>query len=198
MKRFFDILSSLGGIIILSPFFIFIWLLVKLDSKGPALFKQQRVGLNNKDFTLYKFRTMRTNAERTGAGQLTVGMRDPRITTVGYYLRKFKLDEFPQLINVLKGDMSVVGPRPEVRKYVDLYSTEQLKVLTVRPGITDYASIKYFKENEILGQSSDPEYDYVHIIMPEKLRINLAYVNEYRFSLDIKIIFSTLYTIFVA
>jgi lipopolysaccharide/colanic/teichoic acid biosynthesis glycosyltransferase len=196
-KRVFDIIFSLGGIILLSPIFILIWLLIKLDSKGSAIFRQQRVGLNNTDFTLYKFRTMRTDAEKIGTGQLTVGMRDPRITRVGYYLRKFKLDEFPQLANVLKGDMSIVGPRPEVRRYVSLYTQEQMKVLSVKPGITDYASIRYFKENEILGKSPNPEYDYIHIIMPEKLNLNLEYVNKHYLFSDIKIIFSTLYMIFV-
>ncbi|MES2691518.1 MAG: sugar transferase, partial [Bacteroidota bacterium] len=135
-KRAFDIICSLAGIIILSPVFFTIWVFIRLESKGPALFFQTRVGKNNIDFKLYKFRSMHMNAE--SKGQLTVGMRDPRITRIGYYLRKFKLDELPQLFNVLFGDMSLVGPRPEVRKYVNHYTPEQLQVLTVRPGITDY------------------------------------------------------------
>jgi lipopolysaccharide/colanic/teichoic acid biosynthesis glycosyltransferase len=189
MKRIFDICFSLGGIIVLSPFFIVFGLLIRLESKGNILFRQKRVGKGNRDFLLYKFRSMYTDAE--AKGQLTIGGRDPRITQVGFYLRKFKLDELPQLFNVLKGDMSLVGPRPEVRKYVDLYTPEQQKVLSVRPGITDYASIMYFNENDLLGKSVNPEQDYINIIMPEKLRINLDYIRDNSLFKDLKIILRT-------
>lgn len=194
LKRIFDIILSTGSIIVLTPVFITIWIAIKLESKGSAIFKQKRVGLLNKDFTLYKFRTMFVNAEQKG--QLTIGMRDPRITKVGYVLRKFKLDELPQLFNVLAGNMSLVGPRPEVRRYVEMYSAEQLKVLSVKPGITDYASLKFFNENKILGKSNQPEADYIQIIMPEKLKLNLDYVNNSSILIDLKIIFATLFRIF--
>ncbi len=194
MKRVFDIIFSLGGIIILSPFFILFWVLIKLETKGNPVFKQIRVGENNIDFTLYKFRTMFPDSEKKGS--ITIGGRDPRITKVGYYLRKFKIDELPQLFNVLLGDMSFVGPRPEVRKYVNLYSKHQLEVLNVKPGITDYASLKYFNENEILGNSSNPDEDYVNIIMPEKLKLNLEYVHGNNLLKDINIILKTLLRIF--
>lgn len=194
MKRIFDIIFSLGGIIILSPFFILFWVLIKLETKGNPVFKQIRVGENNIDFTLYKFRTMFPDSEKKGS--ITIGGRDPRITKVGYYLRKFKIDELPQLFNVLLGDMSFVGPRPEVRKYVNLYSKHQLEVLNVKPGITDYASLKYFNENEILGNSSNPDEDYVNIIMPEKLKLNLEYVHGNNLLKDINIILKTLLRIF--
>lgn len=195
MKRAFDIFFSLGGIIILSPIFIVLWALVRLESKGGAIFTQIRVGRGNKDFRLYKFRSMYVDSEKKG--QLTVGGRDPRITRTGYYLRKFKLDELTQLFNVLKGDMSLVGPRPEVRKYVDMYTPEQMEVLSVRPGVTDYASIRYFDENEILGRSSNPEHDYIHTIMPEKLRLNLEYIRDHNLLKDIQIIFTTLSKILI-
>jgi lipopolysaccharide/colanic/teichoic acid biosynthesis glycosyltransferase len=190
IKRIFDILLSVGGIVILSPIFILLWCTIRLESKGKAIFKQTRVGKNNIDFTLYKFRTMYLNSE--SKGQITIGMKDPRITRIGYYLRKFKLDELPQLFNVLSGDMSFVGPRPEVRKYVDMYTNEQLKVLSIKPGITDYASIKYFNENELLGKSSSPHETYIHEIMPEKLRINMIYVENSTLLTDLRIIFTTL------
>lgn len=192
-KITFDKLVSLLGIIILLPLLIIISILIKLDSKGPIIFKQVRVGKNEKIFEIYKFRTMVTDAERLGK-QITVG-HDPRITRVGYFLRKFKLDELPQLLNVLKGDMSFVGPRPEVPRYTQLYNEEQKKVLTVRPGITDYASIKYRNENEILAKSEDPEKTYIEVIMPDKLKLNLKYIEEQSLWLDIKIIFMTLYKI---
>ena len=180
----------MGGIIILSPFFILFWMLIKLESKGNPVFVQKRVGKNNVDFNLYKFRTMFPDSERKGS--ITIGGRDPRITKVGYYLRKFKIDELPQLFNVFLGDMSFVGPRPEVRKYVAMYSNQQLEVLSVKPGITDYASLKYFNENEILGQSKNPDEDYIQIIMPEKLKLNLDYIQDRSFLKDIQIIFKTL------
>jgi lipopolysaccharide/colanic/teichoic acid biosynthesis glycosyltransferase len=190
VKRLFDIFFSITGIICSSPVLLAIWVLIKLESKGPAIFKQTRVGLNNTDFVMYKFRSMYLQAEKSG--QLTVGMRDPRITRVGYFLRRFKLDEIPQLLNVLNGSMSFVGPRPEVRKYVNHYNAEQLRVLSVKPGITDYASLKYYKENELLGKSADPEKEYVEIIMPEKLALNIQYINNNSLIGDMFIMLQTL------
>ena len=191
MKRLFDITASFFGIIILSPLLIFIGLWVGLSSKGGVFYKQIRVGKNNKDFKLYKFRSMRVNSDKQGL--LTVGSKDSRITKAGYFIRKYKIDELPQLFNVLKGDMSFVGPRPEVRRYVDLYSEEQMKVLSVRPGITDPASIKYRNENDILSSQSNPEEYYIQHIMPDKLRINIEYINTQNFIKDIKIIFQTIF-----
>jgi lipopolysaccharide/colanic/teichoic acid biosynthesis glycosyltransferase len=164
--------------------------LIILDSRGGVFYKQVRVGKNDSDFYLLKFRSMRTDADKKGL--LTVGGRDPRITRMGYYLRKYKIDELPQLLNVLKGDMSLVGPRPEVRKYVSLYNNEQKKVLSVQPGITDYASIEYSNENEILGKADDPEQVYIDEIMPAKLQLNLKYIAEKSIATDFKIIFRTL------
>ena len=191
MKRLFDITASFFGIIILSPLLIFIGLWVGLSSKGGVFYKQIRVGKNNKDFKLYKFRSMRVNSDKQGL--LTVGSKDSRITKAGYFIRKYKIDELPQLFNVLKGDMSFVGPRPEVRRYVDLYSKEQMKVLSVRPGITDPASIKYRNENDILSSTSNPEEYYIQHIMPDKLKINIDYINTQTFIKDIKIIFQTIF-----
>ncbi|MBQ2376201.1 MAG: sugar transferase [Bacteroidales bacterium] len=191
MKRLFDITASFFGILILSPLFIFISLWVGLSSKGGVFYKQIRVGRNNKDFKLYKFRSMRVNSDKQGL--LTVGSKDSRITKAGYFIRKYKIDELPQLFNVLKGDMSFVGPRPEVRRYVDLYSEEQMKVLSVRPGITDPASIKYRNENDILSSASNPEEYYIQHIMPDKLKINIDYINKRTFVKDIKIIFQTIF-----
>ena len=190
MKRLFDITSSLIVITIGFPFFIIISILIALDSKGGIFFIQQRVGKDNKDFELFKFRTMRSNSEK--AGQITVGVKDPRITKIGYLLRKFKLDEFPQLLNVIKGDMSIIGPRPEVRRYVDMYSKEQLKVLSVRPGLSDFASIEYINENELLGKSDNPEKTYIEEIMPAKLQLNRKYIEQKTFGTDIKLIFKTI------
>lgn len=193
MKRLFDIFASAFGIILLSPVFLIIAIWIKLDSKGPVFYKQIRVGRGNKDFFLYKFRSMRIGADK--AGLITVGGRDPRVTRSGYYIRKYKLDEFPQLINVLKGDMSLVGPRPEVRKYVEMYTPEQMHVLDVRPGITDLASIRYRNENELLEKADDPDRYYVEVIMQDKLRINLEYVQNHSFMYDIKLIFGTFWAI---
>jgi len=164
-----------------------------LSSIGPVLYKQSRIGLNGAEFNVFKFRTMRMNSDKLGL--ITVGGRDPRVTSVGYYLRKFKLDELPQLINVLMGDMSFVGPRPEVKKYVDLYTQEQSKVLSIRPGITDWASIYYRDENIILGQSADPEKDYIEKVMPDKLKYNVIYIENYGPVEYFKIIFSTIWHI---
>ncbi len=189
MKRLFDIIASGLGLLILSPLFLVVAVWVKLDSPGPVFYKQIRVGRNNKDFFLYKFRSMRVGSDKKGL--ITVGGHDPRVTRSGYYIRKYKLDEFPQLINVFKGDMSLVGPRPEVRKYVDLYTPEQMHVLDVRPGITDLASIRYRNENELLEHASDPEQYYRDVVMQDKLRINLEYVRNHSFLGDIRLIFNT-------
>ena len=195
MIRTLDFLFSFLGLILLSPFFLLIALFIKLSSIGPVLYKQSRIGLNGAEFNVFKFRTMRMNSDKLGL--ITVGGRDPRVTHIGYYLRKYKLDELPQLINVLIGDMSLVGPRPEVKKYVDLYKHEQSKVLTIRPGITDWASIHYRDENVILGQSSDPEKDYIEKVMPDKLKYNLIYIENFGLLEYFKIIFSTLWRIVV-
>jgi len=194
MKRIFDILFSGIFLILLLPVFLIISLLIIFDSKGGIFFKQLRVGMNSQEFWLLKFRSMRTGAERSGL--LTVGSNDSRVTRVGYYLRKYKLDELPQLINILSGEMSIVGPRPEVRKYVELYNNEQLKVLTVRPGLTDLASIAYIKENELLTQSNEPEILYINEIMPDKLKLNLKYIETRSFLKDIFIILKTMKKIF--
>jgi lipopolysaccharide/colanic/teichoic acid biosynthesis glycosyltransferase len=194
LKRAFDLVSSIIVLIIGLPFFLIIALLVGFTSKGGVFFIQKRVGKDNTDFGLLKFRTMNPDAE--SQGQITVGGRDPRITKVGYFLRKFKMDEFPQLLNIIAGQMSVVGPRPEVRKYVSLYSVEQLKVLSVKPGLTDYASIIYINENQVLGAADDPEKVYVDQVMPVKLRFNLKYIAQQNFWLDIKLIFQTFGKVF--
>lgn len=194
-KRCFDIFLSFIGLITLSPVFILLSLIILLDSKGGVFYKQIRVGKNGVDFKLYKFRTMRTGSDAKGL--LTVGGRDNRITRSGYLIRKYKLDELPQLINVLIGDMSLVGPRPEVRKYVNLYTNEQQKVLSVKPGITDYASIQYSNENDLLAKSADPEKTYIEEIMPHKLVLNMRYINEIGVLTDIKIILKTIKKILI-
>lgn len=194
LKRLTDVLFSFLGIIILSPFLILFSILIAIDSKGGVFFRQVRVGKGNNDFILFKYRTMYVNSDSKGL--LTVGSRDNRITKYGHFLRKYKLDELPQLFNVLIGDMSLVGPRPEVRKYVDMYNEEQLKVLSIKPGITDYASIKYSNENELLGNTDNPEEVYIKEIMPEKLKLNLYYIKHQSFKTDIKIIFDTFKKIF--
>jgi lipopolysaccharide/colanic/teichoic acid biosynthesis glycosyltransferase len=192
-KRLFDIIFSTLGIIILSPIFLLLWFTIKIESHGPALFMQTRVGKNNKDFKLIKFRSMYLNSE--SFGQLTVGMRDPRITNVGYTLRKYKLDELPQLLNVLKGDMSLVGPRPEVRKYVNMYTPEQMMVLEVSPGITDYASIQFINENQLLAKAENPDEYYINNIMPKKLEMNLQYIKSNNPFKDIILILKTIFKI---
>lgn len=189
MIRFFDILLSFTGLVILSPFLLLISIWIKIDSAGPVLYKQRRVGLHGKDFILFKFRSMRINADKLGL--LTVGGRDKRITNAGYWLRKYKLDELPQLMNVLNGTMSLVGPRPEVRKYVELYTEVQKRVLMVKPGITDMASISYRNENQMLAASADPEKTYIEEIMPEKLKLNQLYIENMSISNYFKIIFKT-------
>ena len=193
IKRIFDIVASLGGLIVLSPMLIIIAICIKLDSKGPVFFKQKRVGKNKKIFEIYKFRTMVTDAEKLGK-QITVG-NDSRITKVGKFIRKYKLDEFPQLINVVKGEMSLVGPRPEVHRYVELYDEYQEQILLVKPGITDYASIEYRNENEILGSSSNPEETYIEEIMPTKVELNMKYIKNISILEDIKLILFTILAI---
>lgn len=194
-KRIFDLFFSLLGLVLLSPLFVLLAIWIKLDSPGPIFFFQIRVGKNSKDFKLMKFRTMRMGSEAKGL--LTVGGRDPRVTRSGYFIRKYKLDEFPQLINVLKGEMSIVGPRPEVRKYVEMYNEEQQQILSVQPGITDYASIEYSNENDLLAQSDNPEKLYIEKIMPEKLKLNKRYIDEQGVLTDLKIIFNTLKKVFL-
>jgi len=190
LKRFFDLVASGLGLLVLSPLFLILAVWIKCDSKGPVFYRQVRVGRNNRDFRLYKFRSMRVGSDKRGL--ITIGGHDPRVTRSGYYIRRYKLDELPQLINVFVGDMSLVGPRPEVRKYVDLYTPEQMHVLDVRPGITDLASIRYRNENELLEQVDDPEQYYVDEIMQDKLRINLEYVAHHSFATDILLIINTL------
>ena len=189
MKRLFDILFSFVGLIVLLPILVVLGCIVSCSSKGSIFYKQKRVGRYNKDFIMYKFRTMYIYSDKQSL--ITIGENDYRITNIGYYLRKYKLDELPQLINVLKGDMSFVGPRPEVRYYVDMYSKEQIKVLNVRPGITDPASIAYRNENEILATKDNPQQYYIDVIMPDKLCINLQYINNRSFFKDIKVIIDT-------
>lgn len=193
-KRLFDIVSSGIGLLCLAPVFVVMAIWIKLDSRGPVFYRQIRVGRYGRDFRIFKFRSMRVGSDK--GRQITVGERDPRITRSGYFIRRYKIDELPQLINVFLGDMSIVGPRPEVRKYVDLYSEEQRKVFQVRPGITDLASIKYRNENELLSQVDDPDTYYIDVIMPDKLAINLEYIRHQSFMGDIKIIFNTLFKIF--
>ena len=188
--RLLDIVLSLLGLIFLLPIFLILAVWMKFDSQGSIFFRQIRVGKDGSDFRIYKFRTMIVNAEKMGI--ITIGERDPRITNSGYFLRKYKLDELPQLINVLKGEMSFVGPRPEVRKYVEMYNQEQLKILTVKPGITDYASIEYINEDEILGKSLDPERTYIEEIMPQKIKYNMKYINNKTMIEYFKIIFLTI------
>lgn len=194
MKRLFDVLFSFALMVILIPLGVVLAVWIMIDDPGSPFFVQQRVGKDGKHFGLVKFRSMRKNAETKG--QLTVGMKDNRITKSGYFIRKYKVDELPQLWNVLMGHMSVVGPRPEVPKYVTMYTTQQQRVLSIKPGITDYASILYVKENEILSQASDPERAYIQEIMPAKLALNLKYVDEHSFGSDLKIIGQTIRAIF--
>lgn len=189
MKRLFDILVSVIILSVFLPFGILIALAIVLESKGGAFYRQERIGKNGVPFKLWKFRTMRVDADKLG--KLTVGMRDPRITRVGYFIRKSKLDEFPQFLNVLVGEMSIVGPRPEVQEYVNLYTEDQRKILSVKPGITDYASLEYFKENELLGKSDNPRETYIHEIMPAKIELNKKYIANPTLSRDIKIMWQT-------
>lgn len=190
MKRLFDLLFAFFILIIFFPFGIVISLLIVLGSPGGIFYRQQRVGKNGKIFQLLKFRSMRSDADKHG--KLTVGMRDARITKIGYFIRKYKLDEFPQFLNVLKGEMSIVGPRPEVPEYVELYNANQRKILNVKPGITDYASLEYFKENELLAKSNDPQKTYIEEIMPDKILLNEKYLANPVLTQDLKIIWLTI------
>lgn len=189
VKRIFDITLSLILLSIFFPFGLLISVWILIESSGGVFYKQARIGQKGIPFKMFKFRSMRQNSDKLG--QLTVGMRDPRITRSGYFIRKYKLDEFPQFINVLKGDMSIVGPRPEVQEFVDLYTDEQRKILNVKPGITDYASLEYFKENELLGLSDDPRKTYVEEIMPAKIELNMKYIQHPGLLNDIKIMWRT-------
>jgi lipopolysaccharide/colanic/teichoic acid biosynthesis glycosyltransferase len=189
MKRIFDILFSLFFLLFFLPFGLFISLFIYLEDKGPIFYTQERIGKNGKVFLLYKFRSMSLQADKLG--KLTVGMRDARITKTGYFIRKYKLDEFPQFLNVLKGEMSIVGPRPEVEEYTRLYTPEQRKILNVKPGITDYASIEYFDEAKLLGESSNPKETYIHEIMPAKIALNQKYIQNPTLSHDLKIMWLT-------
>lgn len=194
MKRLFDIVASGLGLIILCPLFLILAIWIKLDSPGPVFYRQVRVGRYNKDFRIFKFRSMRIGADR--GSLVTIGARDARVTNSGYYIRKFKLDEFPQLINVFIGDMSLVGPRPEVRHYVDYWTPEQMRVLDVRPGMTDPASIKFRNENELMAKAEDPESYYINELMQEKLNLYLEYVDNRSFVGDIGLIFKTVWLVF--
>ena len=189
MKRLFDIIASGCGLLVLSPILLIVAIWIKLDSKGPVFYRQVRVGRYNKDFRIFKFRSMRVGSDK--GSLVTIGGRDPRVTRSGYFIRKFKIDELPQLINVFIGDMSLVGPRPEVRHYVNYWTSEQMHVLDVSPGITDPASIRFRTENELLEKAEDPEKHYIEVIMQEKLKLYLEYVDNASFWYDIKLIFHT-------
>jgi lipopolysaccharide/colanic/teichoic acid biosynthesis glycosyltransferase len=193
MIRFFDLLFSFVGLVLLSPLLIIVYVFIILESKGSGFYTQQRVGLNGVDFKLFKFRSMAVGSDKEGL--ITTGGNDARITKIGLFIRKFKIDELPQLFNVLIGDMSLVGPRPEVRKYVYLYTKEQRKVLNIKPGITDYASIEYANENEILGLALDPDKTYIQEIMPAKIELNIKYIENKSLKEYFKIIFLTFYKI---
>lgn len=195
MKRIFDVAVSAFALAALSPLLLIVALLIKLTSKGPILFEQERIGKDFRPFQIYKFRTMVRDAPRLG-GQLTAG-HDPRITRVGQMLRKTKLDELPQLFNVLKGDMSLVGPRPEVGRYVEMFPQDYQEILKARPGITDLASLKYRHESEILGKAADPEEEYVKVILPAKIQLNKEYIQRSSFLLDLGLISKTLMAMFL-
>ena len=193
MKRLFDVIASGLGLIILSPLFLVLAVWIKLDSDGPVFYRQVRVGFRNKDFRIFKFRSMRVGADK--GSLVTIGGHDPRVTRSGYFIRKFKFDELPQLINVFLGDMSLVGPRPEVRHYVNYWTPDQMHVLDVRPGVTDPASIKFRNENELMEKAEDPEKYYIEVIMQEKIRLYLEYVEKHSFLYDIALIFKTFWVI---
>ncbi|WP_069660292.1 sugar transferase [Arcticibacter eurypsychrophilus] len=189
-KRIFDVLVSLLGIILLIPLFLLVSICIMINSKGGVLYRQTRIGRNSAAFSLLKFRTMRIGADQTG--ELTIGFRDSRITPCGYFLRKYKIDELPQLFNILTGEMSFVGPRPEVSKYVNLYNLQQQRVLSVKPGITDWASITYINENQLLATSANPETFYIEQVIPDKIKQNLKYVDHHNLWIDMKIILLTI------
>ena len=193
MIRFFDFIFSGIGLIILSPVFLILYILIRCESKGGGFYAQERIGKDGKPFKLYKFRSMRKDSDK--GSLITIGGHDPRITRMGYFIRKYKLDELPQLWNVFIGDMSLVGPRPEVEKYTRLYTEEQKMVLSVCPGITDWASIEYVDENVILGQAADPDKAYIEQIMPDKIRYNMKWINNQSVMEYFKIIFSTFFKI---
>ena len=193
IKRIFDIVFSCLGLILLAPVLVVLALIIKLDSKGPILFIQPRVGFNNQDFNIFKFRTMQMESDKKGL--LTLGNKDSRITKVGYFLRRYKIDEFPQLLNILLGDMSFVGPRPELRKYVNYYPKEDLSVLSVRPGITGLASIEFRNEVELLKAAKDPEAFFIESIIPEKLKLNKLYIAKSSFWFDLKLIIITIFRV---
>ncbi|MBC3758968.1 sugar transferase [Hyunsoonleella sp. SJ7] len=190
IKRGFDFTFAFIGLVLLFPILILIALLIKLDSPGPVLFVQGRVGKGNKDFKIYKFRTMRTQSDKKGL--LTIGNNDSRVTKVGYFLRRYKIDEFPQLLNIIKGDMSFVGPRPELRHYVNYYKDEDLEIFKVRPGITGLASLKYRNEVELLKKAENPEAYFINTIIPDKLKYNKLYIKNRNFFLDLKLILLTI------
>jgi lipopolysaccharide/colanic/teichoic acid biosynthesis glycosyltransferase len=189
MKRAFDIIFSLAVLIVFFPFGLLISIAILSSSRGGVFYRQERIGKRGKPFMLFKFRSMKRNADKKG--KLTVGMTDSRITKIGVFIRKYKLDEFPQFINVLIGDMSVVGPRPEVEEFVAYYTDEQKRILDVKPGITDYASIEYFNENALLAASENPKQDYIKKIMPQKINLNQKYIKRPTLTHDLKIILRT-------
>ena len=193
MKRLFDVVASGFGLVVLSPLFLVLAIWIKCDSKGPVFYRQVRVGYKNKDFRIFKFRSMRVGADK--GSLVTIGGHDPRVTRSGYFIRKFKFDELPQLINVFLGDMSLVGPRPEVRHYVDYWTPEQMHVLEVRPGITDPASIKFRNENELMEKAEDPEKYYIEVIMQEKIKLYQEYVKKHGFLYDFGLIMKTFWVI---
>lgn len=190
LKRLFDVVLSLIGLITILPILLIIAIIIKLDSKGPVLFIQGRVGKNNKDFNIYKFRTMRVESNKKGL--LTLGNNDARVTKIGYFLRRYKIDELPQLINIIKGDMSFVGPRPELRYYVKFYNDDDMKIFQVRPGITGLASLKYRNEVELLKAAKNPEEFFIKTIIPDKLKYNKDYIKRQNFFFDLKLIGLTL------
>ena len=194
MIRFFDILFSLIGLVLLSPIFVIVAIAIKIDSKGPIFYRQQRIGKNGVKFSLLKFRSMFTESDKKGL--ITIGNNDSRITSIGRFIRKYKIDELPQLINVLNGSMSLVGPRPEVSKYVELYNDYRRKVLSIKPGITDFASIYFKNENEILESKKNPEEYYIKYLIPQKIRLNLIYIKNYNIKTYFLIIFKTIKSVF--
>lgn len=193
MKRIFDVLASGCGLLVLSPIFLILAIWIKLDSNGSVFYRQVRVGRSNRDFRIFKFRSMREGSDK--GSLVTIGGRDPRVTGSGYFIRKFKFDELPQLINVFIGDMSLVGPRPEVRHYVNYWTSEQMHVLDVRPGITDPASIKFRNENALLEKAENPEKYYIEVVMQEKIKLYLEYVEKHNLWYDIELIFQTFWVI---
>lgn len=193
IKRAFDFTAALIGLLLLSPIFLLVAAIIKLTSRGPVFFRQTRMGKDFRPFEIYKFRSMVVDAPKLG-GQITAG-RDPRITGIGHFIRKTKLDELPQLINVLNGDMSLVGPRPEVPRYVELFADDYRQVLSVRPGITDLASVKYRDESEILGAAADPDRAYIEQVLPDKIALAKEYIAHASFTYDVGLIFRTLWKI---